>query len=318
MSSALVTGVTGQDGFYLARRLLTEGHTVFGLVRPGDPEAQRLLVELSGIQLVTADLLDRASVVAAMETARPEEIYHLAGLSSVALSWQDPVLAGQVTGLGAVAVMDAARSVVPEARMVFASSAEVFAGAADGLIDESSAISPSTPYGAAKAYGHLMARVLRSQGAFIATTILFNHESPRRPEVFVTRKISATAARIARGLESTMVLGNLEARRDWGWAPDYVDAMIRTARHTRPEEFVIATGVSHSVADFARAALASAGVENPDAVIAVDPAFMRSGDAPALIGNPSRAMTELGWKPSKTFEEVVAAMVEHDLALLEG
>jgi GDPmannose 4,6-dehydratase len=212
-----------------------------------------------------------------------------------------------------VAVMRAALDSNADCRVLLASSAEIYAGVPRERYNEDSQISPVNPYGAAKAYAHQMARIMRSQGAFVATTVLFNHESPRRPLSFVTRKITHTAAAIAAGRESELVLGNLDAQRDWGWAPDYVDAMVLAARHDTAEEFVVATGTAHSVRDFALAALDAAGVDGGEDRIKTDPQFVRAADAPLLIGDAGKAREVLGWAPTKSFDQIVAAMVQHDL-----
>lgn len=318
MSKVLITGVTGQDGSYLAERLVAEGHEVWGLVKPADSAADAVMSFAPGLRILEADLTSHKDVARVIETVCPEELFHLAGISSVALSWQEPVATGEVTGLAAVALIDAALSKNAACRVLLASSAEVFAGTRGGLIDESSPISPINPYGAAKAYAHLMARVWREQGAFVSTATLFNHESPRRPQTFVTRRISAAAARVARGLQSEIVLGNTAVRRDWGWAPDYVDAMVRAVRHSEADEFVVATGVTHTVADFAKAALIAAGVDDPESKVVVDAALFRSGDAPELRGDSTRARSVLGWEPTLSFADIVSAMVFADLALLDA
>lgn len=318
MTRVLVTGITGQDGSYLVDRLVAEGAEVWGLVRPGDADAAAVRSEVERSRLLEADLADPASVAAAVSQAVPDELYHLAGISSVALSWKEPVLTGAVTGLGAVAAMQAALDANPDCHVLLASSAEIFAGEQRDAYDESSAIAPVNPYGAAKAYAHLQARVLRSQGAAVSAAVLFNHESPRRPHQFVTRKITHAAARIAAGLEERIVLGNLDARRDWGWAPDYVDAMLRANRHGAADEYVIATGRARSVRDFALAALAAAGVDGGEERLATDPAFVRGADAAVLLGDASKARAVLGWEPTVSFEQMVAAMVEADLAEVAG
>lgn len=318
MARVLITGITGQDGSYLAEACARRGDEVFGLVRPGDSTLDDYRALGVPTTFLEADLEDAAGLRRAIDAARPDEVYHLAGMSSVAASWADPVKAGLVSGVGAVALMTEAIAANPKCRILLASSGEVFAGIPQERYDEASAIAPTNPYGAAKAYAHLSARILRDTGAFVAVAVLFNHESPRRPDAFVTRKITVSAARVARGLDSQIRLGNLDAKRDWGWAPDYVDAMMRILGHDHADEFVLATGTPHSVRDFARAALVAAGVVDPDAHIATDPAFERAGDAPLLVGDASRARRVLGWEPTKAFDELVAAMVEADLAILDG
>lgn len=318
MTRVLITGITGQDGSYLVDRLIDEGAEIWGLVRPGDADAIGVRSEVSRDRLIEADLAEPTSIADAIARVVPDEVYHLAGVSSVAQSWDQPVLTGAVTGLGAVAVMRAALDANAECKVLLASSAEIYAGQPRDLYDEASAIAPLNPYGAAKAYAHHMARIMRSQGAFVSTTVLFNHESPRRPLSFVTRKITQGAAAIATGRASELVLGNLDAQRDWGWAPDYVDAMMRAARHHVADEFVVATGTSHSVRDFALAALHAAGVGRGEDRLKTDPQFVRSADAPVLTGDSSKARAHLGWAPTKTFDEIVAAMVAHDMSTMEG
>jgi len=250
----------------------------------------------------------------------PDEVYNLGGISSVAFSWQQPVLTGQVSGLGAVAVLDACwqlqeRSGHP-VRVLQASSAEIFGSPERAPQDESTPLRPGTPYGAAKAYAHQMVSVLRGRGLAASAVILYNHESPRRPETFVTRKITAAAARIAAGRQDRLALGSLDVRRDWGWAPDYVEAMVRAVRHPRADDYVIATGESHTVAEFVAAAFAAAGVPDWRSRVEVDPSFVRPVDAAEQRGDASKARQLLGWAPSRDFAAVVAAMVEADLALL--
>lgn len=316
MTRVLITGITGQDGSYLVDRLVEDGAEIWGLVRPGDADAVAVRPEVSRDRLIEADLAEPASIAAAVTRVKADEVYHLAGVSSVAQSWAEPVLTGAVTGLGAVAMMRAALDANANCRVLLASSAEVYAGVPQRRYTEDSAIAPLNPYGAAKAYAHQMARVFRAQGAFVATAVLFNHESPRRPLSFVTRKITHGAAAIAAGQASELVLGNLDAERDWGWAPDYVDAMVRATRHHTADEFVVATGIAHSVREFALAALSAAGVEGGASLIKTDPQFARASDAPVLLGDSSKARTQLGWETTKSFEEIVTEMVRADLEAL--
>jgi GDPmannose 4,6-dehydratase len=297
-------------------RLVDEGADVWGLRRPGDVAADAVRREVPREQLIAADLADAVATARSVAAIRADEVYHLAGISSVAQSWREPVLTSAITATGAAAVMHAALEANAECRVLLASSAEIYAGAASDAYDELSPIAPANPYGAAKAYAHQLARVLRAQGAAVTATILFNHESPRRPESFVTRKITAGAARIAAGLDHTLTLGNVDARRDWGWAPDYVDAMIRANRHDGADEYVIATGVAHSVLDFSLLALRAAGVEQPEERICVDPSLLRGGDSPELVGNATKARTTLGWAPTLGLPEIVEAMVAADVAAL--
>lgn len=313
----LVTGVTGQDGSYLAERLVAEGALVHGLVRPGDPAAADLARRIPGIALHTGDLADAGSLAGLVAEVGPHEVYHLGGLSSVAASWQRPVVAGAVTGLSAAALLQAAwdhaRRSGEAVRFVQASSAEIFGDPAASPQDESTPVAPTNPYGAAKAYAHHLVGVYRGRGLHASSMILYNHESPRRPATFVTRKITATVAAIARGDVDELVLGNLDARRDWGWAPDYVDAMVRAARRRAGGDYVIATGVAHSVREFVAAAFAAAGIDGWERHLRSDPALLRPVDAGELVGDSGRARRELGWTPTVRFEEIVARMVRADL-----
>jgi GDPmannose 4,6-dehydratase len=311
---ALITGVSGQDGWYLSRMLLEEGYQVFGLIRPGDP-----LEPPRSVELVSGDLADRTSVAEAVAVAAPDEIYNLGGVSSVGLSWQEPLLTAQVTGLGLLNVIEGVRAAsYPGAdgvRIVQASSAEIF-GDAPAPQNEQTAIRPITPYGAAKAFAHHTAAVFRAAGLSVSTAILFNHESPRRPETFVTRRISRQVAEISLGLRDTLVIGNLDARRDWGYAGDYADALRRIGRHEVAGDFVIATGISRSVGDFAEAAFAHVGITDWRPLVSLDPDFVRPTDAVEHRGDAGRAHRELGWVPRTGFADLVAAMVDADLSAL--
>jgi GDPmannose 4,6-dehydratase len=267
------------------------------------------------------DLGDAGRVSQLIADLRPDEIYNLAGISSVAYSWQKPVLTARLCGVAAAVVLEAAwRLQEDTGRRVAclqASSAEIFGNAVVSPQDESTPVRPVSPYGAAKAYAHHMAGVYRGRGLHVATGIFFNHESPRRPLAFVTRKITAAAARIGADGSGVVRLGNLDACRDWGWAPDYVDAMIRAVRHQIADDFVVATGETHTVAEFAEAALRRAGVgEHWRDHVEVDAEFLRPAEAPVLVGDAGKAHRELGWEPTVRFEEVVGRMVDHDLELL--
>lgn len=316
MTTAFITGITGQDGSYLAEQLLAEGLTVHGLVQSVE-ESAAFLARYPQVVLHAGDLADAAGIAALIDEIAPDEVYNLAGISSVALSWREPVLTGLVTGLGAVGVMQGCLALQEKmdrpVRLVQASSAEIFGNPVEVPQRETTLIRPSTPYGAAKAYAHQMAAVYRSRGLPVSTAILYNHESPRRPETFVTRKITAAAARIARGEQNRLSLGNLSARRDWGWAPDYVAALVLAARFEMPDDYVIASGVSHTVADFVAAAFSAAGISDWESLVDVDPAFARTGDAAEQRGDAGKAREVLGWAPTRTFAEIVAAMVQADL-----
>ena len=306
---ALVTGVGGQDGSYLAERLLAEGLEVHALTLASDgpptycPDA---------VVLHPGDLGDVEATRRLVLELAPTEVYNLAAISSVAQSWDDPVRTAWVNGHAAVALMESVRQ-VRGSRFVQASSAEVFGEPEESPQDESTPICPVNPYGAAKAYAHLSARVQRQRDQFVSSLVLYNHESPRRREQFVTRKITSRVAAIARGEATGLVLGNLDARRDWGWAPDYVDAMVRAARSDVPADYVVATGTAHSVRELVAAAFAAAGVDDWEPLVRSDPALFRPADPTELVGDSSRIREELGWAPTVGFEELVARMVAADL-----
>ena len=311
MAVALVTGIGGQDGGYLAEQLLAGGDQVHGLAREEDRPS------LPGAVLHVGDLTDHAAVADLIDELEPDEIYNLAGISSVARSWQEPVATGEVSGLAVAGLLQAAlqtsRRLGRPVRVVQAGSAEIFGNPAASPQDESTPIAPVTPYGAAKAFAHHLVGVYRGAGLFASSVILYNHESPRRPDTFVTRKITSTVAAISRGEATELVLGNTDARRDWGWAPDYVDAMVRAARAAEADDYVIATGEAHSVADFVAAAFRRVGISDWQGYVRVDPAFVRPVDAVELVGDSSRARDRLGWAPTLRFDEIVARMVEADL-----
>jgi GDPmannose 4,6-dehydratase len=320
---ALVTGITGQDGGYLAERLLAEGADVHGMVRPGDDDAVRdLLLRVPGVTLHEGDLGDADRLGELVAQVAPDEIFNLGGISSVAYSWQEPVLTARLSGIAAAVVLEAAWRLQEDSgrrvAVLQASSAEIFGHAPVSPQDESTPVRPVSPYGAAKAYAHHMASVYRGRGLHVATCIFFNHESPRRPLAFVTRKITSAAARIGAEGEGVIRLGNLEARRDWGWAPDYVDAMVRAVRHEVAGDYVVATGETHTVAEFAEAAMRRAGFAHHwRDHVEVDPDFLRPAEALTLVGDASKARRDLGWEPTVRFEEVVGRMVDHDMELLQ-
>lgn len=324
MPVALVTGASGQDGYYLCRDLVADGFEVHALVRPDDGTPDPGLLDLEGdlpaVHQTVCDLTDAAGLAALLGELQPDEVYNFGGLSSVALSWQEPVLTGSVTGLAVAGLLEAAwraqeRSGRP-VRFVQASSAEIFGAAERSPQDESTPIRPVNPYGAAKAFAHHLIGVYRARGMHAGAVILYNHESPRRPETFVTRRITAGVARIAAGLQDSLTLGSLDARRDWGWAPDYVRAAIATARAAEPGDYVVATGIAHSVADFAAAAFARAGIGDWEGLVRTDPELVRVAEATEQVGDSSKIRAELGWAPTLTFADIVAALVDHDLALL--
>lgn len=323
MPRVLITGITGQDGGYLAERLLAEGAEVHGLVHSEDLAAADFRAGhpaaiLHGGDLAESDVLRR--LVAEVE---PDELYNLGGISSVAFSWDQPVLTAELSGIAAAVLFQAAFQLQGNAgrrvACVQASSSEIFGDAVECPQDELTPVRPVSPYGAAKAYAHHIAGVYRSKGLHVASCILFNHESPRRPTTFVTRKITSAAARIGVAGTGMLSLGNLDARRDWGWAPDYVDAMVRAARHEKADDFVVATGQTHTVAEFAEAALRHAGVgDDWRDHIEIDPQLLRPMDAPLMVGDAAKARRELGWTPTVDFGEIVGRMVDHDVALLRA
>ncbi|MCW2539771.1 MAG: GDP-mannose 4,6 dehydratase [Frankiales bacterium] len=307
----MVTGVTGQDGWYLCQLLREHGFEVFGLVRPGDSAAVPPEVsELAG------DLRDEKSLAAALELVRPDHVYNLAGLSSVAASWHDPATTSEVNGTGVLRLLHAVREFADRTgvspRVVQASSAEIF-GRAPAPQNEQTPIAPISPYGVAKAAAHHAVRVYRQAGVDVRSAILYNHESPRRPPTFVTRRITQSAAHIKLGLIDSIALGNLDARRDWGFAGDYMAAMYLIAEHDVPDDFVVATGVSHTVAEFVAAAFAQVGIEDWQSRVTVDPALTRPADVSEQRGDAGKAHRELGWQPLVSFDELVGQMVEADL-----
>jgi GDPmannose 4,6-dehydratase len=309
---AFVTGIGGQDGSYLVDRLLDDGVEVHALDHEADPSAAT-----PGVVLHTGDLTRTDEVRALLLDLAPDEVYNLAAVSSVAQSWAEPDLTAHVNGLAAAALMESARQVQERhgrtVRFVQASSAEIFGEPETSPQDESTPIRPVNPYGAAKAYAHLMVDVHRRRGLHAVSAILYNHESPRRPGRFVTSKITATVAAIAQGRAGRLTLGNLDARRDWGWAPDYVDAMVRAARADEPRDYVIATGVGHTVREFVGAAFRRAGIDEWEGLVGTDPELVRPADPTDLTGDATRARELLGWAPTVEFDELVGLMVDADL-----
>ena len=318
MSRAFLTGISGQDGSYLAERLLADGVEVHGLVFSADGSSPYVPDDAV---LHHGDLTDVAATAALLRDLRPDLVFNLAAVSSVARSWEDPETTGRVNRSAALGLLDAAAELAAaghDVRFVQASSAEIFGEPASSPQDESTPLAPVNPYGVAKAEVHTAVGVRRRAGLHATSLILYNHESPRRPTGFVTRKITSTAAAIARGEASELVLGNLDARRDWGWAPDYVDAMVRAARADTADDYVVATGESHAVRDFVAAAFARAGIDDWVPLVRSDPRFFRPADATELVGDPSRARRALGWTPTVAFEELVGRMVEADLGQSGG
>lgn len=313
MARAFITGIGGQDGLYLAEQLVADGTEVHALAHVAEP-----LPNAPGVELHPGDLAEIDDVRRLVLDLAPDEIYNLAAVSSVAMSWEWPDLTALVNGTAAVALLETAfqmqRRTGRTTRFVQASSAEIFGEPLRAPQDEDTPLRPLNPYGAAKAYAHLMTGVYRTRGLHAVSAVLYNHESPRRPSQFVTRKITSTVAAIVRGEAHELVLGNLDARRDWGWAPDYVDAMVRAARADEARDYVVASGQSRSVRDFVASAFAHAGVTGWESLVRIDPAFVRPAEATDLVGDASRARDLLGWRPTVSFEEMVLRMVEADLA----
>lgn len=318
--TALITGVTGQDGGYLAERLVADGWTVHGTVHPaGSPDDIDRGHVPAEVTLHPVDFEVPSDVGALVRELRPSHVYNLASISSVGRSWEAPEMVAAVNGLAVVAILAAGQALLEsghEVRLVQASSAEIFGEAAVAPQTEHTPISPANPYGAAKAFAHASVKVFRSRGIHASNLILFNHESPRRPERFVSRKITAGAARISLGLQDRLTLGNLEARRDFGWAPDHVDAMIRASEHPVPGDYVIATGQTHSIREFVAAAFFFAGVDDWEDRIDIDPSLVRPADAAEQVGDASHAREVLGWAPQVGFQEMIARMVRADIAAL--
>jgi GDPmannose 4,6-dehydratase len=324
---ALITGITGQDGSYLAEHLLAEGYEVWGLVRgQANPRVRRVREILGDVRLVRGDLLDQGSLISAVERVQPDEVYNLAAISYVPMSWQQAELTGEVTGLGVLRVLEAIRvcsgisaSRSPghgQIRFYQASSSEMFGKVRESPQSEQTSFHPRSPYGVAKAYGHHLTQNYReSYGMFAVSGILFNHESPRRGAEFVTRKVSLGVAKIKLGYEKQLRLGNLGASRDWGFAGDYVRAMYLMLGRDEPTDYVVGTGVTHSVGELVELAFEVAGLDWRDHVV-TDAAFIRPAEVDQLCANPAKAASELGWQTEIGFEELVAMMVEADQKLL--
>ncbi len=315
--TALITGITGQDGSYLAELLLERGYRVVGMTRRTSTEVHERIEHLvDRIEIVSGDLLDQSSMTQLIGAVRPHEVYNLAAQSFVPTSWTQPVLTGEFTALGVTRVLEAVRAVDVGIRVYQASSSEMFGKVQETPQTERTPFYPRSPYGVAKVYGHwITVNYRESYGLFAVSGILFNHESERRGKEFVTRKITDGVARIALGLQTKLHLGNLDARRDWGFAGDYVRAMWLMLQQQKPDDYVIATGRTHSVRDFCRLAFATASLDY-EAHVVEDSRFMRPAEVDLLTGDPSKAKRELGWEPSVTFEGLIERMVAADLARL--
>ena len=315
----LITGITGQDGSYLAELLLDKGYDVAGMVRRSSTVNMERVAHLAGdVEFVPGDLLDQASMIKVLRTHRPDEVYNLAAQSFVHTSFGQPVLTGETTALGVTRLLDAIRLVDPSIRYYQASSSEMFGHARQVPQTEDTPFHPRSPYGVAKVYGHWITINYReSYDLHASSGILFNHESPRRGLEFVTRKISHGASAISLGLADELRLGNLDAKRDWGFAGDYVEAMWLMLQQDEPDDFVVCTGETHSVREFCELAFSRLGLDWQDYVV-VDEAFLRPAEVDLLVGDSSKAAERLGWKPQTEFADLVAMMVDADLALLEG
>jgi GDPmannose 4,6-dehydratase len=315
--SAFITGITGQDGSYLAELLLEKGYEVHAMVRRSSTEKFERIEHLrERITLHQGDLLDQRSLVDALRAARPQEIYNLAAMSFVAVSWIQPTLTAEFTGVGVTRMLEAMREVCPEARFYQASSSEMFGKVREVPQNEHTPFYPRSPYGVAKAYGHFITVNYReSYGLHATSGILFNHESPRRGLEFVTRKITWHAAAIKLGLAEKLHLGNLDAERDWGYAKDYVEAMWLMLQREQAEDYVIATGTAHSVRECLEIAFDQAGIEI-DGRVEVDESLVRPAEVDHLIGDPTKAREDLGWEPQTSFEQLIRLMVDADLELL--
>jgi GDPmannose 4,6-dehydratase len=317
---ALITGVTGQDGSYLAELLLEKGYEVHGMVRRASTEKfERIEHIRERITLHQGDLLDQRSLVDALRASEPSEIYNLAAMSFVAVSWIQPTLTAEFTGVGVTRMLEAMREVCPDARFYQASSSEMFGKVLEVPQTETTPFYPRSPYGVAKAYGHFITVNYRESYDLHATSgILFNHESPRRGLEFVTRKITWHAAAIKHGLLDEIRLGNLDAERDWGYAKDYVEAMWLMLQQDEAHDYVIATGEAHSVRECCEVAFDEAGLDDFEQYVTIDPAFVRPAEVDHLIGSPAKAESELGWRPQTSFEQLIRLMTRADLDLLKA
>jgi GDPmannose 4,6-dehydratase len=315
----LITGITGQDGSYMAELLLDQGYRVVGMTRRSSTATvERIIHIIDRLEIVQGDLLDQASLVQAVQAARPDEVYNLAAQSFVPTSWNQPVLTGEFTALGVTRMLEAVRQVDPAIRFYQASSSEMFGKVREVPQNEQTPFHPRSPYGVAKAYGHFLTVNYReSYGMYAASGICFNHESPRRGLEFVTRKVTDGAARIKLGLTHELRLGNLDAHRDWGYAGDYVRAMWLMLQQPDPADYVIATGQARTVRELCDLAFGYVGLDYRDHVV-TDPALIRPAEVDHLLGDPSKARRELGWAPEVSFEQMIQMMVDADLKRLGG
>lgn len=320
MTRALITGITGQDGLYLAELLLSKGYEVFGLVRgQNNPKFDMVQQLLPEVKLLTGDLTDVSSLTRVLNIAQPDEVYNLGAISFVAYSWENASLTTDVTAKGVLNILEATRlyagNDISKVRFYQASSSEMYGKVQQVPQTEETLLWPRSPYGVAKVYGHYMTINYReSYGMHASSGILFNHESPRRGPEFVTRKVSRAVARIALGMQDDITLGNLDAKRDWGFAGDYVDAMWRMLQQPEGDDYVVATGETHSIEELLQVAFRVAGIENWRDYVKQDPRFMRPAEVDLLIGDPKKAQEKLGWTPTVGFEQLVEMMVNSDLA----
>jgi GDPmannose 4,6-dehydratase len=320
MPRALITGITGQDGLYLSELLLSKGYEVYGLIRgQNNPKLDLVRQAVPGVKLLTGDLTDLSSLLRALQAAQPDEVYNLGAISFVAYSWENAMLTTDVTGKGVLNVLEAVRLYSGDdpskVRFYQASSSEMFGKVQEVPQRERTLLWPRSPYGVAKVFGHYMTINYReSYGMHASSGILFNHESPRRGHEFVTRKVSQAVARISLGLQDGITMGNLDAKRDWGFAGDYVEAMWRMLQQDKADDYVISTGVTHSIRDLLDIAFARVGIVDWAEHVTFDPRFMRPAEVDSLIGDSTKALQVLGWEPKVGFEELVGMMVDNDLA----
>jgi GDPmannose 4,6-dehydratase len=319
LKKALITGITGQDGSYLAEFLLLKGYEVYGMVRRSSTiNYERISHIQDRLKLMPGDLLDQNSLIEALKISEPDEVYNLGAQSFVPTSWNQPVLTGEFTALGVTRMLEAIRTVNPKIRFYQASSSEMFGKIQETPQNEKTPFYPRSPYGVAKVYGHwITVNYRESYGIFCCSGILFNHESPRRGLEFVSRKVTSAAAKIKLGLQKELRMGNLDAHRDWGFAGDYVEAMWLMLQQDEPEDFVIATGISHSVQHLIQAAFDHLGLDWEE-YVKIDPKLLRPAEVDYLVGDAKKAKAKLGWQPKVTFEELVKMMVDSDLQLNQG
>ena len=320
MKRALITGITGQDGLYLSELLLGRGYEVFGLIRgQNNPKTELVIATVPNVTLLTGDLTDLSSLVNALSVARPDEVYNLGAISFVAYSWEHASLTAEVTGKGVLNMLEAIRLVagqdVRSIRFYQASSSEMFGKAQAVPQTETTLLWPRSPYGVAKVFGHYMTINYReSYGMYACSGILFNHESPRRGPEFVTRKVTRAVARIALGLQDRLPLGNLDARRDWGYAGDYVNAMWQMLQQDEPDDYVVATGQTYAVSELLDVAFAHVGINDWARYVVQDPTLLRPAEVDLLVGDATKAREKLGWQPKVGFEQLIAMMVDNDVA----